>query len=95
MSLLFEWDNKKAEENRKKHGVSFDEATSVLDDPLSVTIPDPDHSADESRFVTMGMSQRNRILVIVHTDRGSRLRMISARQAESLEVRKYEQGKQE
>jgi uncharacterized protein len=95
MSLLFEWDNKKAKENLRKHGVSFHEATSVFDDPLSATISDPDHSVAESRFVTIGISRRSRLLVVVHTDRGDRLRMISARPAEPAEIRDYEQARQE
>jgi len=54
MSLTFEWDDEKARANRRKHGVSFDEAATVFGDPLSITIPDPDHSSQENRFVLMG-----------------------------------------
>lgn len=75
--------------------MSFDEATAIFGDPLSFTISDPDHSEKEDRFVTMGMSRGNRLLVVVHTDRGGRLRIITARRADPQEIRKYEQGEQE
>lgn len=92
MTVIFEWDPNKAKTNALKHGVSFEEATSVFGDALSITIPDPDHSGREVRYVTMGTSGRLRMLVVVHTDRGGRLRLISARKATKLEKKQYEEG---
>ena len=88
--MRFEWDRAKAEANRRKHRVSFDEATTIFFDPLSVTISDPDHSAGERRFVTMGASSSGRILVVAHTERGAVLRIISARPASAVERKRYE-----
>jgi uncharacterized DUF497 family protein len=88
--MRFEWDRAKAEVNRRKHRVSFDEATTIFFDPLSVTIADPDHSAGERRFVTMGASSSGRILVVAHTERGAVLRIISARPASASERKRYE-----
>ena len=90
MSLLFEWDPDKARTNQSKHGVSFDEASTVFQDALSVTIPDPLHSLNEERFVLIGHSCRGRLLVVVHTYRDNRLRLISARQATNKERGEYE-----
>ncbi len=87
----FEWNPKKAETNFKKHGVSFEEAASVFFDPLSLTVPDPLHSGEESRFIITGLSDRQRHLVVVHTDRGDKIRIISARLTTPNERRKYEQ----
>ncbi len=78
--LLFEWDPNKAKKNIKIHGVSFDEASTVLKDTLSLTIYDPLHSEKEDRFVLIGNSFKNRLLVVVHTERGDRIRIISARE---------------
>jgi len=86
----FEWDPEKAASNLRKHGISFVEAATVFFDTLSVTIPDPLHSTQEDRFVITGLSNRQRILVVVHADRGDRIRMISARLASSSERKKYE-----
>ena len=86
----FEWDLEKAESNLRKHGVSFVEAASVFFDTLSVTIPDPLHSAEEDRFVITGLSNRQRHLVVVHSDRGVRIRIISARLASPSERKRYE-----
>lgn len=91
MGLTFEWDQKKATSNRRKHGVAFDEAATAFGDPLSITIPDPGHSQDEDRFVLIGESFRGRLLVVVHTVRGDTLRLISARTATPTERRTYEQ----
>lgn len=75
-----------------KHGVSFDEASTAFADPLSITVPDPDHSARESRFLLVGRSTQHRILVVVHAERGeSDIRLISARPASRLERRTYEE----
>jgi uncharacterized DUF497 family protein len=88
--LVFEWDARKAARNLRKHGVSFGEASTVIGDPLSRTIPDPLHSGREDRWVTLGMSSRGRKLVVVLTERGDRIRIISARKATRRERRNYE-----
>lgn len=88
--LIFEWDDKKASQNIKKHGISFEEATTVFGDPFSITIYDPLHSREEDRFVILGMSDKNRILVVVHTERNDRIRIISARKATKKERKQYE-----
>jgi uncharacterized DUF497 family protein len=92
MPLLFEWDPDKARANAEKHGVTFDEASTAFADALSVTIPDPLHSDEEDRFVLMGRSHRNRLLVVVHTDRGNRIGIISARRATGKERRQHEEA---
>ncbi len=92
MGLLFEWDPKKARLNIKTHGVSFDEASTAFRDPLSQTIDDPLHSSGEDRFVLIGRSIPGRLLVIVHTDRGERIRIISARFATKKERIRYEEN---
>lgn len=79
MGLRFEWDQRKADSNLKKHGVSFQEATSVFADALSITISDPDHSASEARFLDPGFFHRYRLIVISYTERGETIRIISAR----------------
>ena len=88
--LLFEWDLKKAKTNMGKHGVSFEEASTAFKDTLSLTINDPLHSSDEKRLVLIGMSYNNRILVVVHTERGGNIRIISARKATKKERKYYE-----
>ena len=90
--MEFEWDNNKAITNLQKHGVSFAEATTVFGDPLSTTFPDPDHSIDESRFITIGLSTGGKIIILSHTDREERIRIISARKATRKEQRFYEEG---
>lgn len=90
MALEFEWDFRKAVANAKKHGVSFDEAATVFGDPMSLTIPDPDHSEDEQRHITMGESLMGRLLVVVHSDRNDRIRIVSARVATRRERKQYE-----
>ena len=92
MSAIAEWDPAKARRNFQKHAVSFDEAVTVFSDVLSLTIPDPVHSEDETRFVIIGESIRQRLLVIVHTDRDERVRIISARRATLTERRMYEEN---
>lgn len=94
MSLLFEWDPRKARRNLEKHGVSFDEASTAFRDTMSITVRDPMHSEDEERFVLLGYSYRNRLLVVVHTDRGDRIRIISARPATKRETIRYEENAQ-
>jgi hypothetical protein len=90
--VILEWDPDKAATNLAKHGVDFHDAGTVLDDPLSTTFPDPAHSVDEQRYVTIGLALSGRILVLAHTDRGEAVRLISARPATPSEQRFYEQG---
>ena len=90
MGIQFEWDPAKAESNRRKHGVSFPEATTIFGDPLSLTVVDPDHSTDEDRFLTIGVSYQARLLVVSHSDSGETIRIISARRARPSERRDYE-----
>ena len=90
--LLFEWDTRKAEKNIKSHGVSFDEASTAFSDTLSLTIFDPLHSEGEDRFILIGNSHNNHLLVIVHTERGDKIRLISARQATRDERKQYEEN---
>ncbi len=92
MPLTFEWDSRKARSNRAKHGVGFEEASTVFGDPPSLTIPDPEHSKIEDRFVTMGSAFTGKLLVVVHTDRGDNIRIISARRASRRERKSYEKG---
>ena len=89
--MEFEWDKDKAANNVRKHKVSFDEAATVFADTLSSTFADPDHSVEEDRYVTIGMSDRGRVLIVSHTDRGDRLRIISARLATRRERNAYEE----
>ncbi|KOR31753.1 hypothetical protein TI05_11640 [Achromatium sp. WMS3] len=88
----FEWNPQKVEINSKKHGVSFEEASSVFGDTLSVTYPDPEHSMNEERFVMIGLSSKQQVLVISHMYRGETVRIISARPATKREQRFYEHG---
>ena len=91
MALVFEWDSAKAEANLKDHGVSFDEATTVFRDTLSITISDPDHSDSEDRFIDIGMSHRLQLLVVSYTERKDKIRIISARQPTRAERKSYEE----
>jgi uncharacterized DUF497 family protein len=90
MPLNFEWDPTKAAENARKHGVAFEEAATSFGDPLSLTIDDPDHSEAEDRFVHLGLSYRNRLVITAFTERGDRVRIISARLASQRERDQYE-----
>ena len=90
--MRFEWNALKAAANQRKHGVSFDEAASVFFDPLSATGDDPDHSLDERRFVTFGLSSSGRLLVIAPTTHDDAIRIISARHATRAERKLYEEG---
>ena len=92
MGIVFEWDNGKAKQNIGKHKVSFEEASTVFGDPLSRTIFDPLHSDDEERYIILGESHRHRLLVVSFTDRGQRIRIISARVASRRERKDYEEG---
>ena len=88
----FEWDPRKAEENLRKHGVSFEEACTVFADPLAMLTADPDHSAEEQRYILLGMSKRGSLLVVAFGERPPRTRLISARRAIRRERREYEEG---
>jgi len=88
--MQFEWDSTKAARNLVKHAVSFDEAATVFGDPLAVTIPDPDHSLDEDRFLTTGLSSEQRLMVVSHVYREGRIRIIMARDASGKERKQYE-----
>jgi uncharacterized DUF497 family protein len=90
--LKFEWDSRKARSNLSKHGIGFEEASTIFGDFLSLTIPDPDHSITERRYITMGRAFNGKLLVVVHTDRSDNIRIISARRASRRERRFYEQG---
>ncbi len=90
MAYRFEWDPKKAAENRRKHRVSFEEAITVFGDALAMNLPDPDHSEGEQRFVVLGMSARSRLVVVAYAERPPRTRIISARLASRPERRRYE-----
>jgi len=90
--MKFEWDSNKAARNLQKHGVSFQEATTIFGDVLSATFPDPDHSVGESRYITIGVSRLGHLLVVAHTDRNDRIRIISARLATRQEQQFYEEG---
>ena len=92
MGFIFEWDKNKARINQKKHTISFEEASTVFRDFLSLTIPDPKHSDKEERFITIGLSYRQKLVVVVHCDRGDIIRIITARKANKRE-RKYYEGK--
>lgn len=89
---IFEWDERKEKSNLHKHRIDFKEAVSVFSDILSITINDPDHSIEEDRFIDIGMSNKNRVLVVVYTERQDKIRIISARKAARAERKIYEQG---
>ena len=92
MALTFEWDESKDQENLIKHGVGIEEAKSVFNDPLAITIYDPDHSISEDRFIDLGYSVKKRLLIVVYTDRDEVIRLISCRVATPRERLNYEQG---
>ena len=92
MPITFEWDSRKARSNLVKHGVGFDEASTVFGDSVSLTIPDPEHSLAENRYITMGKAFNGKLLVVVHTERGDNIRIISARRASRRERQRYEEG---
>ncbi len=89
MKSLYEWDEDKAKENLRKHKVDFKEAETVFDDPLSITVSDPDHSEEEERFIDIGISKKKRVLAVVYTERRKKIRIISAREATRSERKKY------
>ncbi|MCC6220704.1 MAG: BrnT family toxin [Deltaproteobacteria bacterium] len=92
MSLVFEWDENKARFNVRKHGVSFELAATVFGDPFALTIYDKNNSQNEDRYVTIGLSVIGLVVVVCHTDRANKIRIISARKATSKEKRQYEEG---
>jgi len=89
--MEFEWDPEKAAKNHRRHKVSFIEAATVFSDPLSITAPDPDHSLEENRYLTVGQSYRLRLLIVSHTEQGDRIRIISARELTRAEREAYEE----
>ncbi len=92
--MIYEWDPKKAQDNLKKHHISFEEATTVFTDPLALSFDDPDHSNDEKRFITIGMSDRNRIIFLAHADGAEdRVRIISVRKATKTEAHDYQESR--
>ena len=93
MRLLFKWDEEKARHNRAKHGVSFEEARTVFNDPYSVTISDPDHSSEEERWLDLGLSSWGRLLVVWYTERDDRIRIIGSRTATKAEEGNYSHGR--
>lgn len=92
--MEFEWDSDKASANLKKHGVGFPEASTTFGDPFELTIPDPGHSEGEARFLSLGISTANRLLVVAYTERDGKIRIIHARKATPTERRSYESGTQ-
>ena len=90
--MKFEWEPKKAKLNLRKHKVSFEEAATALRDPLAATGEDPDHSMNENRYITFGVSQKNRLLVVAHTEDEQTIRIISARLANNKERKIYEEN---
>lgn len=90
--MRFEWDAAKARSDLRKHGVSFEEASSAFYDPLAITGANPDHSESEERLITFGVSSSGRLLVVAHTERHDAIRIISARTATQHERRIYEEG---
>jgi uncharacterized protein len=93
MAFAFEWDPKKASANARKHGVTFDEATTAFGDPYGIIVDDPRHTQSEHRLAVLGFSQSNRLLAVMFTERGDRLRLISARTATRRERRHYEEAR--
>jgi len=92
MDLNFEWDEEKAKKNLRNHQVSFEEAKVVFKDPFLITYPDPKHSIGEQRYLNIGLSARGQVLIVVHTERGEKIRIISCRKATTSERRDYEEG---
>jgi hypothetical protein len=92
MALEFEWDENKANANFQKHGISFDKAKTVFDDPNSITISDSKHSSSEDRYIDIGLSSQGQLLVVVYTERGSKIRIISSRKPTAKEAEVYERN---
>jgi hypothetical protein len=92
MMLHFEWDTEKASTNLQKHQVGFDEASPIFDDPQFITFLDEEHSVDEERCITIGLSNKNRLLMVAHTERNEDIRIISARKATKNEEKFYQEA---
>lgn len=90
--MEFEWDPKKAAANIRKHNVTFQEAATIFGDPLAITFEDPDHSTNEKRYITFGLSLQKRLFVVSHVEQVNRTRIISARLMDRKERRIYEEG---
>lgn len=90
--MIFDWDDEKAKANVEKHGVTFEEASTVFGDPLAITYADPGHSTDEERFLTFGMSDSQRLLIVSHVDMPDGVRIINARSMTRMERKIYEEG---
>ena len=90
--MKIEWDSGKAKSNLRKHGVSFEEAATALSDPMAATGADPDHSTTEQRYITFGVTEKGRLVVVSHTEKGETIRVISARKASKGERKVYEEG---
>ncbi len=93
MKLIFDWDERKEKTNIKKHGINFEEGKTIFNDPFLFTAPDTKHSEDEDRFINIGLSTKNRILVLIHTGRQDTIRIISCRKAKPKERRFYEEAR--
>ncbi len=92
MKLIFEWDEVKAKTNFRKHKASFEEGKTIFNDPFLFTFPDDEHSINEERYINIGTSAKGRILVLIHTERKDKIRIISCRKAATAERRFYEEG---
>ena len=90
--MIYEWDPKKAKANLRKHKIPFEEAATVFLDPLAITFPDPDHSDEEDREITIGLTTKRRVVFVSHCPRGDRTRIIGARRASQKEGKQYEEG---
>lgn len=90
--MIYEWDPRKAKENLRRHGVSFEDAATVFLDALAVTFPDPEHSTEEDQEITIGLTTKHRVVFVSHCQRGDRTRIISARKATRKERKQYEEG---
>ena len=90
--MQFEWDPEEDRRNKAKHGVSFAEANTIFGDPLAWTVRDPDHSTGDRRYLTTGYSENGRLIIVAHTERGDRIRIISAREVTAAERSVYEEG---
>jgi len=89
--MNFEWDPRKAASNLRKHAISFGEAVTIFNDEMSITVSDPNHSKEEDRYITVGWSNRARLVMVSHTDRNNRIRIISARELTQAERKAYEE----
>lgn len=92
MSLTFEWDENKSKSNLLKHGIDFEEAKTIFNDPFAITIDDPDHSFVEDRYLDIGLSRKGRVLVVWYTERNDNIRIIGCRKAIRSEREIYEKG---